>query len=171
MSYGRSPPEVDGMYSLKVDNLTYRTTIEDLKRSFEKYGDVGDVYIPRDRFTRESRGFAFVRYYDKRDAEDAIDCMDGAVMDGREIRVQMARYGRPTEPARRGPPPRRSTYYGGYRSRRSRSRSASRRRRSYSRSRSRSDSRSRRRHYSDSRSRSPSYDRHSRSRSRSPKQD
>ena len=118
MSYGRSPPEVDGMYSLKVDNLTYRTTIEDLKRSFEKYGDVGDVYIPRDRFTRESRGFAFVRYYDKRDAEDAIDCMDGAIMDGREIRVQMARYGRPTEPTRRGPPPRRSSNHGGYRSRR-----------------------------------------------------
>ena len=64
-------------------------------------GDVGDVYIPRDRFTRESRGFAFVRYYEKRDAEDALDAMDGTIMDGRELRVQMARYGRPTEPYRR----------------------------------------------------------------------
>ena len=74
-------------------------------------GDVGDVYIPRDRFTRESRGFAFVRYYDKRDAEDALEAMDGTIMDGRELRVQMARYGRPTEPYRRGPP--RSRYGGG----------------------------------------------------------
>lgn len=49
------------MVSLKVDNLTYRTTPDDLRRVFEKYGDVGDVYIPRDRWTRESRGFAFVR--------------------------------------------------------------------------------------------------------------
>ena len=96
MSYGRGPPpDIHGMTSLKVDNLTYRTTPEDLRHSFEKYGDVGDVYIPRDRFSRESRGFAFVRFYDKRDAEDAMDSMDGAVLDGRELRVQMAKYGRP----------------------------------------------------------------------------
>lgn len=50
------------MVSLKVDNLTYRTTPEDLRRVFERCGEVGDIYIPRDRFTRESRGFAFVRY-------------------------------------------------------------------------------------------------------------
>lgn len=62
MSYGRLPPRIDGMVSLKVDNLTYRTTPEDLRRVFERCGEVGDIYIPRDRFTRESRGFAFVRY-------------------------------------------------------------------------------------------------------------
>lgn len=63
MSYGRPPPRIDGMVSLKVDNLTYRTTPEDLRRVFERCGEVGDIYIPRDRYTRESRGFAFVRYY------------------------------------------------------------------------------------------------------------
>uniref|UniRef100_T1J1U9 Serine/arginine-rich splicing factor 2 n=1 Tax=Strigamia maritima TaxID=126957 RepID=T1J1U9_STRMM len=104
MSYGRGPPNIEGMTSLKVDNLTYRTTPEDLRRAFEKYGEVGDVYIPRDRFTRESRGFAFVRFYDKRDAEDALEAMDGQMLDGRELRVQMARYGRPSDPYRRGPP-------------------------------------------------------------------
>lgn len=95
MSYGRPPPDVEGMTSLKVDNLTYRTSPDTLRRVFEKYGRVGDVYIPRDRYTKESRGFAFVRFHDKRDAEDAMDAMDGAVLDGRELRVQMARYGRP----------------------------------------------------------------------------
>lgn len=45
----------------QVDNLTYRTTPEDLRRVFERCGEVGDIYIPRDRYTRESRGFAFVR--------------------------------------------------------------------------------------------------------------
>ena len=108
MSYGRPPPDVEGMTSLKVDNLTYRTSPETLRRVFEKYGRVGDVYIPRDRYTKESRGFAFVRFHDKRDAEDAMDAMDGAVLDGRELRVQMARYGRPPDShhSRRAPPPR-----------------------------------------------------------------
>lgn len=145
MSYGRGPPNIEGMTSLKVDNLTYRTTPEDLRRAFEKYGEVGDVYIPRDRFTRESRGFAFVRFYDKRDAEDALEAMDGQMLDGRELRVQMAR---------------------------SRSRSRSRRRRSDSRSVSRSRSRSRHHSVSHSRSKTPSGSKsrshsHSRSHSRS----
>lgn len=108
MNYGRPPPDVEGMVSLKVDNLTYRTAPETLRRVFEKYGRVGDVYIPRDRYTKESRGFAFVRFFDKRDAEDAMDAMDGALLDGRELRVQMARYGRPPDShyggGRRGPP-------------------------------------------------------------------
>ena len=43
----------------------------------------------------ESRGFAFVRFYDKRDAEDAIDGMDGKDLDGRELRVDIARHDRP----------------------------------------------------------------------------
>ncbi|CAL1528819.1 unnamed protein product [Lymnaea stagnalis] len=159
--YGRGPPAIDGMVSLKVDNLTYRTTPDDLRRAFEKYGDVGDVYIPRDRFTRESRGFAFVRFYDKRDAEDAMDSMDGALLDGREVRCQMARYGRPSEPHRRGPA--RRGYGGGGRRGRSRSRSPRRRRRSRSRSGSRSHSRS----ASRSRSRSRGKVAASRSRSRS----
>ena len=57
-----TPPEVDTMYSLKVDNLTYRTRVEDLRRCFEKFGPIGDIYIPRDQFSRSSRGYAFIRY-------------------------------------------------------------------------------------------------------------
>lgn len=40
-------------------------------------------------------------FYDKRDAEDALEAMDGRMLDGRELRVQMARYGRPTSPQTR----------------------------------------------------------------------
>jgi arginine/serine-rich splicing factor 2 len=36
----------------------------------------------------------FSRFSKKHDAEDALDRMDGADLDGREIRVQFARYGR-----------------------------------------------------------------------------
>lgn len=49
------------MVSLKVDNLTYRTTVEDLKKTFGKFGEIGDIYIPRDAYSMESRGFAFIR--------------------------------------------------------------------------------------------------------------
>ncbi|XP_058391986.1 serine/arginine-rich splicing factor 2-like [Diceros bicornis minor] len=95
MSYGRPPPSVELMTSLKVDNINYRTSPKTLWRIFEKYGRVGDVYIPRDHFTKESRGFAFVRFFNKHHAEDAMNALDGIRLHGREVRVQMARYGRP----------------------------------------------------------------------------
>jgi len=44
MSYGRPPPDTDSMVSLKVDNLTYRTTPEDLRRAFMKYGNKSIFY-------------------------------------------------------------------------------------------------------------------------------
>ena len=163
---------VFSMVSLKVDNLTYRTTNRDLEYLFEKYGKVsrlvflidifynlnetfqiGDIYIPRDKYSKESRGFAFVRFLDRRDAEDAMDSLDGRKYDGREIRIQMAKYARP-EPSRR----------------RSRSRSrdrSSRRRSTSSRSRSRSRSRSPRRSKRYSRSKSGSRRSRSGSKSRS----
>ncbi len=35
------------MVSLKVDGLSHRTTIDDVEALFDKYGRIGDVYIPK----------------------------------------------------------------------------------------------------------------------------
>jgi len=150
-------PDTSGMTSLKVDNLSYRTGTEELRSVFEKYGEIGDLFIPRDRVTRESRGFGFVRFYDKRDAEEALDRLDGHNIDGRDIRVSKAMHPRPPQrfDDRRGGG-------GGY---------GDRRRRSYSRSRSRSPARRGRRSRSGSREKreSPRRSRsNSRGRDRSP---
>jgi len=144
--------------------LTFRTTSEQLKKVFEKFGDIGDVYIPRDHRTKESRGFAFVRFYERDDAEDAMDELDGHMLDGRPLRVQVARYARPDRDPRRDRGG--GGRYGGrgYRDRyRSRSRSRSRDRRRRSRSRSRDRRRRRSKDRSRSKSGSP------RDRSKSPR--
>jgi len=145
--FRRPPRDIESMTSLRVGNLPYSAESEDIIPLFEKYGDVGDVYFPKERDTGRSRGFAFVRYYDKRDAEDAVDALNGRQYDGRELRVSVDA-GRPGGNSRGGG-------FGGGRGRsRSRSRSRDRRRRTRSRSRSRGrDDRGRGR---DSRSRSRS---------------
>jgi len=161
------PPDTSRMTSLKVDNLTYRTTAEDLEYLFEKYGKVGDVYIPKEKFSKESRGFAFVRFWDRRDAEDAMDALDGRTYDNRELRVQMAKYARPENDRfdRGGGRGRDRSRSRERDRRRSRSRDHDRRSRSRDRNsrRSPSDDRNRRRSRSRSRGRSGSK---SRSRSR-----
>jgi len=143
MSFRRPPRDIDRMTSLRVGNLPFSATAEDMTPLFEKFGDIGDIYFPLERGTGRSRGFAFVRYYDKRDAEDAVDSLNGRTYDGRDLRITLD----PGRPSRRS---------------RSRSRSRDRRR---SRSRSRDRRRSRSRSRDRRRSRSRSRDRRSRSRS------
>jgi arginine/serine-rich splicing factor 2 len=92
---GHGPPKIEGMVSLKVDNITQRTGVNLLKKVFSKFGDLGDIYVPRYPDTFASRGFAFVRYYRKRDAEEAMRAMNGERLDGRILSIQMARYARP----------------------------------------------------------------------------
>ncbi|XP_039170168.1 serine/arginine-rich splicing factor SC35-like [Eucalyptus grandis] len=73
------------------------TTADDLFPLFDKYGKVVDVFIPRDRRTGESRGFAFVRYKYADEAQKAVDKLHG-----REIGVQFAKYGPNAERIEKG---------------------------------------------------------------------
>ncbi|XP_035831771.1 serine/arginine-rich splicing factor SC35 [Helianthus annuus] len=92
--FGRAgPPDIRDTYSLLVLNITFRTTADDLFPLFDKYGKFVDVFIPRDRRTGDSWGYAFVRYKYADETQKAVDKLDGRVVDGREIMVQFAKYG------------------------------------------------------------------------------
>ncbi|XP_022997246.1 serine/arginine-rich splicing factor SC35-like isoform X1 [Cucurbita pepo subsp. pepo] len=166
--FGRSgPPDIRDTYSLLVLNITFRTTADDLYPLFDKYGKVVDVFIPRDRRTGDSRGFAFVRYKYADEAQKAIDKLDGRMLDGREIMVQFAKYGPNAEKIRKGKVMESSSKARG----RSRSRSPRPRHRDDYRDRDyrrRSRSRSRERHDRDRPHRSERERYRSRSRSASP---
>ncbi|CAI9264481.1 unnamed protein product [Lactuca saligna] len=101
--FGRAgPPDITDTYSLLVFNITFRTTADDLFPLFDKYGKVVDVFIPRDRRTGDSRGFAFVRYKYADEAQKAVEKLDGRVVDGREMMVQFAKYGPNAEKIHKG---------------------------------------------------------------------
>eukprot|EP00933_Yihiella_yeosuensis_P057630 TRINITY_DN5759_c0_g1_i1.p1 TRINITY_DN5759_c0_g1~~TRINITY_DN5759_c0_g1_i1.p1 ORF type:complete len:187 (+),score=26.37 TRINITY_DN5759_c0_g1_i1:175-735(+) len=149
-------PDIGSLHSLKVDGFFPDTRKEEVWELFERCGKIGDVYLPREHSTQQNRGFAFVRFHEKKDAEMAVQDMDGQDFQGNKLRVNFAQVARGNDPRSRGK--------GGGR-RRSRSRSRRRRRRSdsrRSRSRRRRDSRSRSR----GRGRGRGRDRDSRSRSR-----
>ncbi|CAM6027039.1 unnamed protein product [Sphagnum balticum] len=101
--FGRAgPPDIRDTYSLLVLNITFRTSADDLFPLFDRYGKVVDIFIPRDRRTGESRGFAFVRYKYADEAQKAVEHLDGRNVDGRDIVVQYAKYGRNDESIQRG---------------------------------------------------------------------
>ncbi len=74
-----------------VGNLAYRTTEDDLREEFEKYGAVNQVDIIFDRETNRSKGFAFVEMLDHDEANKAIEALDGASLGERTLKVNEAR--------------------------------------------------------------------------------
>ena len=76
---------------LYVGNLNYSTTEDDLRSAFGADGrTVTEVAIITDRETGRPRGFAFVRMGSEAEAESAIGALDGADLDGRNLRVNEA---------------------------------------------------------------------------------
>jgi len=75
---------------LFIGGLSWGTTADDLRAAFERIGEVADAAVVTDRDTGKSRGFGFVTMADRRDASKAIEEMDGAELDGRNIVVNVA---------------------------------------------------------------------------------
>ena len=83
------------MKRIYVGNLSFGTEEEGLKGAFQKFGEVGSVSIIVDRDTGRSKGFAFVEMPDDEKAMEAIKNLNGSVLDGRKIRVDVAEERRP----------------------------------------------------------------------------
>jgi RNA recognition motif-containing protein len=76
---------------LYVGNLPYSATEAELRELFEKAGTVASVSIMTDRNTGRSRGFAFVEMSSQAEAEEAIKLLNDADMNGRALKVNIAR--------------------------------------------------------------------------------
>ncbi|KAL7178049.1 hypothetical protein ACSBR2_031247 [Camellia fascicularis] len=116
---------------LLVRNISLDARPEDLRIPFERFGPIKDVYLPKNYYTGEPRGFGFVKFRYPEDAADAKDHLNHTVIGGREIRIVFAEENRKTPQEMRRVT--RPSGRGSYR-RRSPARSPRRRYRSYSRS-------------------------------------
>ncbi len=75
--------------NLYVGNLSFNTTTDDLRQAFESYGTVTSASVITDRETGRSRGFGFVEM--TTGADEAIEALNGADLQGRTITVNEAR--------------------------------------------------------------------------------
>ena len=75
---------------LFVGNLSFSTTEEALAAAFAEFGEVVDVKLMTERETGRSRGFGFVELSTPEAASKAIEQMNGALLDGRPLRVNEA---------------------------------------------------------------------------------
>lgn len=74
-----------------IGNLSFSTTEETLQNKFESFGQISSVSIIRDKNTQMSKGFGFVEFDDEISANDAVSKLHGTMIDGRKVRVNIAR--------------------------------------------------------------------------------
>jgi len=76
---------------LFVGNISFNTTENDLQDAFAAHGTVLEANLMTDRATGRPRGFAFVTMSTDEEAQKALNAMNGANLDGRNLTVNVAR--------------------------------------------------------------------------------
>lgn len=99
--------EEDMTKKLFVGGIAWETNDQGLNKAFSEFGTVLDAKIITDRETGRSRGFGFVTFENAKDADYAIEEMDGSMLEGRKIRVTEAtrKDSRRKQGRRKGAPP------------------------------------------------------------------
>jgi len=59
-----------------------RTTAEALRAKFMKFGQILDVYMPRDYYTKKPRGFCYIEFENDAEADKAKEETDRTVREG-----------------------------------------------------------------------------------------
>lgn len=76
--------------SVRVTNLSEDTREPDLLELFRPFGNVSRVYVAVDQKTGMSRGFGFVNFVNREDAQRAINKLNGYGYDSLILRVEWA---------------------------------------------------------------------------------
>lgn len=79
------------MTNIFVGNLAYSTDDDELREAFAAHGEVSSARVIMDRESGRSRGFGFVEMPDTVAAAAAIEALEGAMIGGRNVRVNEAR--------------------------------------------------------------------------------
>jgi RNA recognition motif-containing protein len=87
--------------NIYVGNLPYSASEDELRTAFAAFGEVTSVNLISDKFTGQSKGFAFVEMADNSSADSAIKGLNETAMGGRNIKVNQAKPR--SEGASRGP--------------------------------------------------------------------
>ncbi len=74
-----------------VGNFSWNLGEEDMRELFASYGELEEVKLIMDRMTGRSKGFGFVKFVNDDDAARALEELNDKEVDGREIKVTVAR--------------------------------------------------------------------------------
>jgi RNA recognition motif-containing protein len=77
--------------NIYVGNLSNTVSENDLRDTFQAFGEVSKTAVIKDKFSGESRGFGFVEMPKKEEADKAISMLNGRDLKGRSAKVNEAK--------------------------------------------------------------------------------
>ena len=77
--------------NIYVGNLPRAVNENDLRETFQAFGEVSTASIIKDKFSGESRGFGFIEMPNKDEAQKAISMLNGKDLKGRTATVNEAK--------------------------------------------------------------------------------
>ncbi len=84
-----------------VGNLPWSVDSDKLKEIFSKFGEITEATVIKDKFSGRSKGFGFVTFASKEDADKAVSEMNEKEMEGRALKVNEAKPMDPDAPRQR----------------------------------------------------------------------
>ena len=72
--------------NIYVGQLPY-STADDLRAKFSEFGEIASLNLITDKFSGQSKGFAFVEMPDNAEADKAIKALNKTMFQGREIKA------------------------------------------------------------------------------------
>ncbi|CAI0540768.1 unnamed protein product [Linum tenue] len=76
---------------LFIRNLSYSATEDELEQHFSQLGDTSEVHLVVDKDTKQSKGFAYVRYARAESAARALEELDKTIFQGRLLHIMPAK--------------------------------------------------------------------------------
>jgi RNA recognition motif-containing protein len=77
--------------NIYVGNMAFTMTEEDLRTTFEAFGQVASANVIKDQYSNQSKGFGFVEMPETSEAKAAIAALNGKELNGRTLNVSEAR--------------------------------------------------------------------------------
>jgi len=77
--------------NIYVGNLSYEVTEEELREEFAAFGEVASVSVIKDKYSGQSKGFAFIEMPLLSAGQAAITGLNGKMLQNRQIAVSGAR--------------------------------------------------------------------------------
>lgn len=77
--------------NIYVGNLSFDVVDDNLRQTFEPFGQVTSAAIVKDKYSGQSRGFGFVEMPNRTEAQAAIESLNGKDLMGRQLNVNEAR--------------------------------------------------------------------------------
>eukprot|EP00036_Acanthoecidae_sp_10tr_P011459 CAMPEP_0182926222 /NCGR_PEP_ID=MMETSP0105_2-20130417/11239_1 /TAXON_ID=81532 ORGANISM="Acanthoeca-like sp., Strain 10tr" /NCGR_SAMPLE_ID=MMETSP0105_2 /ASSEMBLY_ACC=CAM_ASM_000205 /LENGTH=307 /DNA_ID=CAMNT_0025064103 /DNA_START=64 /DNA_END=987 /DNA_ORIENTATION=+ len=87
---GDSMYQRDDQHTLRVSNISENAREDDLRELFRPFGPISRCYLAMDKMTGLARGFAYINYLRREDAEKAIDALNRHAYDHLILQVEWA---------------------------------------------------------------------------------